>query len=153
MTNVINDLAGLKQAIEDLLKDNFYAPDLVEEPAFRKNPPSRPEDLLRARDDWLRKNYNKDEVVLSKDYKLVKDYTESYFRCRSCVCGQLFFLAPEDHKDNFKFNCNSMPCHEPDFRLENTFFRLVRTATKSEGYKPDTFDFSDWAAIKRATGF
>lgn len=152
MINAITDLAGLKQAIEDLLQDNFYAPDLVEEPSFRKNPPSKHEDLLVARDDWLRENYNKDEVVLSKGYKLVKDYTESYFRCRSCACGQLFFLAPDERKENFKFNCNSMPCHEPYFRLENSFFRLVKT-TKPEGYTPDKFDFSDWDAIKRATGF
>lgn len=152
MTNVISDLAGLKQAIEDLLKDNFYAPDLVEEPSFIKNPPLKFEDFKKANDDWLKENYSKNEVVLSKDYKLVKDRTESYYRCQSCVCRGLLFLAPADRKENFKFNCNSMPCQEPDFRLGNFFFRLVKT-TKSEGYTPDEFDFSDWDAIKRSTGF
>lgn len=151
MINAITDLVSLKQAIADLLEDNFYAPDLLEEPSFRKN--GMTQDVLRERDAWLIDNYSKDEVILSKGFKLVKDHTLSHYRCRTCACARLFIWAPDGNKDNFKFPCGSMPCHEPSSLREKSFFLLVRAATKPEGYTPDQFDFSDWDAIKRATGF
>ena len=61
------------------------------------------------------------------------------------------------------FTCCDMLCT----RTKNSFFRVHRIISpnpvrpvavqvvvpKEEGYKPDEFDFSDWDAIKRSTGF
>lgn len=148
---VVSNLGGFMLAVKELRAENFYAPGLIPDPGFVTGTTNQL-DFTRAREDWLRENCSKKEVVLSEGYKLVKEYTSSYYRCRGCACSALMEVAPLWEEENFRFNCGWMPCQEPQNGSKFSYFKLVNVV-KPKGYTQDQFDFSDWDAIKRATGF
>lgn len=81
--------------------------------------------------------------------------------CCSCDWPRLRVIAQANLRADAdkNFSCCDMLCT----RTENSFFSVRRIISpdtlrvpavpKPEGYRPDEFDFSNWDAIKRSTGF
>lgn len=102
-------------------------------------------------------------IVLLKIVQLDAQYSGAV--CCDCDWPRLRALARANLRADAdkNFSCCDMLCT----RTKNSFFsvrRIIRpeavrpidmqvVASKPEGYKPDEFDFSNWDAIKRSTGF
>lgn len=102
-------------------------------------------------------------IVLLKIVQLDTKYPGAV--CCNCDWPRLRVIARANLRSDAdkNFSCCDMICT----RTKNSFFsvrRILRpevvrpidmqvVASKPDGYKPDEFDFSDWDAIKRSTGF
>lgn len=150
----LTDTHGIFTALMHLESEQFTKEKI--QPAL----PQQPRGLISKAvlDEYLRAAADIQELVLSKEYKLVKEYTTQrpggFGACRLCVWKEFIREAKKNAVHPRNYGCLNMPCAEPDSSKRSAYFTLVQIDQKSPGtFKEDEFDFSDWNGIRRSSGF
>lgn len=150
----ITDTHGIFTALTHLESEQFTKEKI--QPALPQQPLGFVSKAVL--DKYIRDAADIKELVLSKDYRLVKEYTTQrpggLGACRMCVWKEFIREARKHAIPPRNYGCLNMPCAEPDSSKKSAHFTLVRIDQKSPGtFKEDEFDFSDWNGIRRASGF